>query len=71
MTVFKPVAKLATRTAQTAVTIARGGRPATTTTIDNGGRQIPCVFEEPISVDRANMMETVVAAGFHPADKLQ
>lgn len=71
MTVFKPVAKLATLTAQTAVAIAKGGPPTATTTIDNGAKQVPCVFEVPISVDRSNMMDTVVAAGFHPAEKLK
>lgn len=71
MTVFKPVAKLALLAARTAVSVARGETVATTTTLDNGHKKVPCLFEDIISVDRTNMMETVVAAGFHPADKLK
>jgi D-xylose transport system substrate-binding protein len=71
MTVFKPVAKLATLTARTAVAIAQGEKLSTTATIDNGFKSVPCIFEEPISVDKSNMLETVVAAGFHPAEKLK
>lgn len=71
MTVFKPVAKLATLTARTAVAIAKGEKPATTTTLDNGFKAVPCVFEEIVAVDKTNMLETVVAAGFHPAEKLK
>jgi len=71
MTVFKPVSHLATLTARTAVAIARGEQPATTTTLDNGFKAVPCLFEEPLSVDKTNLMDTVVAQGFHSADKLK
>ncbi|MDP2137151.1 MAG: sugar ABC transporter substrate-binding protein [Candidatus Didemnitutus sp.] len=71
MTVFKPVAKLASLTARTAVALARGEKVAGTTTLDNGYKQVPCLFEEIVSVDKSNLMDTVVAAGFHPAEKLQ
>ena len=71
MTVFKPVAKLATLTARTAVAIAKGEKPAATTTLDNGFKAVPCVFEEIVAVDKTNMLETVVASGFHPAEKLK
>ncbi len=71
MTVFKPIAKLATLAARTAVALARGEKIAGTATLDNGYKHVPCLFEEIVSVDKANLMDTVVAAGFHPADKLQ
>lgn len=71
MTVFKPVQKLAALTARKAVAVAKGEKIQTTTTINNGFKEVPCVFEEIVSVDKSNMMETVVAAGFHPADKLK
>lgn len=71
MTVFKPVAKLAVRAARTAVAVARGEKVAGTTTLPNGFKDVPCLYEEIVSVDQSNMMATVVAAGFHPADKLK
>lgn len=71
MTVFKPVNRLAALTARKAVAIARGEPVVTARTIPNGLKDVPCVFEEIVSVDRSNLMETVVAAGFHPADKLK
>lgn len=71
MTVYKPVKKLAERGAAIAVDIARGNAPATTNTLDNGKKQVPSIFEKVISVDKDNMMETVVADGFHQADKIQ
>ena len=71
MTVFKPVARLAMLAARTAVAVARGEKPTGTSSLDNGFKTVPCLFEEIVSVDQTNMMETVVAAGFHPADKLK
>jgi D-xylose transport system substrate-binding protein len=71
MTVFKPVAQLAMLAARTAVAMARGDKPAGTASLDNGFKAVPCLFEEIVSVDQANLMDTVVAAGFHSADKLK
>jgi D-xylose transport system substrate-binding protein len=71
MTVYKPVSKLATLAAQISVTAAQGKLPQAETTIDNGFKQVPCFFEKIVAVDKDNMMETVVAAGFHPASQIQ
>jgi D-xylose transport system substrate-binding protein len=71
MTVYKPVSKLATLAAQISVTAAQGKLPQAETTIDNGFKQVPCFFEKIVAVDKGNMMETVVAAGFHPASQIQ
>jgi D-xylose transport system substrate-binding protein len=71
MTVYKPVKKLAELGAATAVAMARGEFPKTSTKLDNGSLEVPSIFEKVISVDKSNIMDTVVADGFHPADKLQ
>lgn len=71
MTVFKPVARLARLASRTAVAVARGEKPVGTSTLENGFKAVPCLYEEIISVDQTNMMDTVVAAGFHSADKLR
>ena len=71
MTVFKPVSRLATLAAKISVAAAKGQLPVAETTLDNGFKQVPCFFEKIIAVDKDNMMDTVVAAGFHPASALQ
>jgi D-xylose transport system substrate-binding protein len=71
MTVYKPLKKLAALAARVAVEVAKGQQPATTATIDNGIKQVPSIFEEVILVDKDNLMETVVADGFHQASDLR
>lgn len=71
MTVYKPLKNLATLAARVAVEVARGKKPATTATSDNGAKPVPSIFEKVISVDRENLMSTVVADGFHPAADLR
>jgi len=71
MTVYKPLKNLASLAARIAVEVARGQKPATTTTTPNGFKDVPSVFEKVVSVDRANLHATVVAEGFHPAAELK
>ncbi len=71
MTVYKPLKNLATLAARVAVEIAQGKKPATTATLDNGYKPVPSVFEPVVLVDRDNLLDTVVADGFHPASALQ
>ena len=71
MTVYKPVKKLATLAANVAVDIATGVTPQTTATINNGAKEVPSIFEAVIAVDKSNLMQTVVADGFHSADDLK
>ncbi len=71
MTVYKPLKNLATLAARVAVDVAKGSKPATTATLDNGSKQVPSIFEAIIAVDKANLMSTVVADGFHAAAALK
>jgi len=71
MTVYKPLKTLASHAAEIAVAIAQGHPPVITDTIDNGQKKVPAIFEKVVSVDKDNMMSTVVAAGFHTADELK
>jgi D-xylose transport system substrate-binding protein len=71
MTVYKPLKNLATHAAQVAVEIARGGKPAATSALDNGTKSVPSIFEKVVSVDKDNLMSTVVADGFHTAEALK
>ena len=71
MTVYKPLKNLATNAARIAVAIARNEKPETTSSVDNGTKQVPSIFEKVIAVDKANLQSTVVADGFHSAESLK
>lgn len=71
MTVYKPLKNLATNAARIAVDVAKGLRPSATSTLDNGLKQVPSIFEPVISVDKENLQSTVVADGFHKAETLK
>ena len=71
MTVYKPLKDLAALAARVAVDVAKGRKPTTAATLDNGLKQVPSLFERVISVDKENMMSTVVADGFHKAEELK
>ena len=69
MTIYKPVAKLAELAAKIAVDIAKGNSPQTTTTINNGTKEVAAIFETSIAVDKDNLASTVMADGFHGKKK--
>jgi D-xylose transport system substrate-binding protein len=71
MTVYKPLKTLATNAARIAVAVARGEKPDATSSVDNGAKQVPSIFEKVISVDKENLSSTVVADGFHSAAALK
>jgi D-xylose transport system substrate-binding protein len=69
MTVYKPIARLATRAAGLAVAVARGEKPDSSLAVDNrSGTMIPYYMEEPIPVYRNNMDATVIRDGFHSSE---
>jgi D-xylose transport system substrate-binding protein len=71
MTIYKPLKNLASLAAQVAVEVAKGGKPATTATLNNGQKEVPSVFEKVVAVDKANLATTVVADGFRPEPDLK
>jgi D-xylose transport system substrate-binding protein len=71
MTVYKPLKNLAGLAARVAVGVARGTKPATTSLLDNGVKQVPSILEQVVTVDKDNLMSTVVADGFHQASDLK
>jgi len=69
MTVYKPIAKLATRAAQLAVGIATHSAFPYDTLMDNkSGTMIASYIEEPTAVYKWNMDVTVIKDGFHSAE---
>lgn len=71
MTVYKPLQDLATRAAQVAVKLAKGETVNTSTTLDNGLTLVPSVLLDPISLDKENLEDVLVADGYYTAEALR
>ncbi len=69
MTVYKPLAKLATRAAGLAMAVAAKSDFPHDALLDNGsGAQIPSYIEAPLAVGKDNMDDTIIRDGFHSAE---
>lgn len=65
MTVYKPIEKLASETAQMAIKLAKGEELNIQKTINDGKYEVPYYVLEPIAVDKDNIDKTVIKDGFH------
>ena len=70
MTVYKPITKLATRAAEIAVAMARGESLETTSTVNNGKKDVASILLEPIAVDKSNIDSTVIADGYQKREAI-
>jgi len=68
MTIYKPIRKLANEAAELAVKIASKKPLVTKEGLDNGKITVPSVFLPIITVDKENMVKTVIADGFQSYD---
>lgn len=69
MTIYKPIKPLAYSAVDAAMKLARGERVETHDTVDNG-KPIPAILIPPVSVDRTNMMDTVIRDGYHKMEEV-
>lgn len=65
LTVYKPIAALAEKAAELAVSMAKGVVPVANNKTNNGMIEVPSFYLEPILVTKANMDSTVIKDGFH------
>ncbi|MDX6710678.1 MAG: D-xylose transport system substrate-binding protein [Blastocatellia bacterium] len=70
MTIYKPIQPLANAAVDSAMKLARGEKVDTTETIDNGFKKVPSILLEPVSVDRGNLVSTVVKDGYQTLEKI-
>ncbi|HZI18978.1 MAG TPA: substrate-binding domain-containing protein [Pyrinomonadaceae bacterium] len=68
MTIYKPIKPLADSAVDAAIRLARGEQPDAPDRINNGKIDVPAILHEPITVDKANLAETVVRDGYHPLE---
>ena len=64
-TVYKPIYLEATKGAEFAVFLAKGGRLQIDSTINDGRYNVPYYKIDPILVTKSNMMETIIKDKFH------
>lgn len=65
MTIYTPIKPLAFSAVEAAIKLAHGEKLETKDTINNGLKDVPAILLEPISVDKNNIMETVIKDGYH------
>ncbi|MFW6050735.1 MAG: sugar ABC transporter substrate-binding protein [Myxococcota bacterium] len=68
MTIYKPLATLAETAADAAVKLVRGGVVVADRRVDNGHQEVPAVLTDVVTVTSENLLDAVVASGFHPYD---
>lgn len=69
-TVYKPIPELAKMAAEMAYNLATGKPIVVPASIDNKSAMIPMNMADIVSVTAENMMETVVADGFHTQEEI-
>jgi putative multiple sugar transport system substrate-binding protein len=69
MTVLKDVRTLVADAIAAAVAYLEGSTPPETNTYNNGAVDVPAKPSEVISVDKDNVMETVIDSGYWPASE--
>ena len=70
MTIYKPIQALAENAAMVAVKMATGKPVIANNAINNKQLDVPSVLLEVTSVDKNNMMDTVVKDGFHSKEDI-
>lgn len=71
MSVYKPIPRLARAAADAAYALATREILVANAEVFNGFKSVPSLLEEVLVVDRDNLMETIVADGFHSHEDLQ
>jgi D-xylose transport system substrate-binding protein len=65
MTIYKPIVPLANSAVDAAMKLARGEKVEAKDKINNGKIDVPSILQEPIVVDKNNVMQTVIKDGYH------
>jgi D-xylose transport system substrate-binding protein len=70
MTVYKSIKPLAYSAVDSALKLARGEKVDAPDKINNGKIDVPSILQEPVSVDKSNMMQTVIKDGYHTMEEV-
>jgi D-xylose transport system substrate-binding protein len=71
MTIYKPLKNEAAKAAEMAILLAKKQPvPDKTVGVSNGKKDVPSILLDPIAVDKANLLSTVVADGYHKLEDI-
>ena len=70
MTVYKSIKPLAYSAVDSALKLARGEKVDAPDKINNGKIDVPSILQAPVSVDKGNMMQTVIKDGYHTLEEV-
>src|SRR5947207_10878254 len=65
MTIYKPIRPLAFSAVDSAIKLAHGEKIEAKDKVNNGKLDVPSILQEPIVVDKNNVMQTVIKDGYH------
>jgi D-xylose transport system substrate-binding protein len=65
MTIYKPIQPLAFAAVDAAIKLAKGEKVDTKDKINNGKIDVPALLFEPMTLDKNNVMQTVIKDGYH------
>jgi D-xylose transport system substrate-binding protein len=70
MTIYKPIEPLAKKAAEVAIALAKRQPVQSSSTINNGQKDVPAILLESVVVDKDNIRDTVVKDGYHTAEAI-
>ena len=65
MTIYKPITPLAFSAVDSAIKLARGEKIDAPDKVNNGKLEVPSILQQPLVVDKNNVMQTVIKDGYH------
>jgi len=63
--IYKPIKPLADSAVDAAVKLARGEKVEAKDKVNNEKIDVPAILQEPIVVDKNNVMQTIIKDGYH------
>jgi D-xylose transport system substrate-binding protein len=70
MTIYLDIRSEAEKSAELAVALSKGEKPAAPTTVNNGTADIPSFLLDPIAVTKDKVKDTIVKDGFYKASEI-
>src|SRR5437870_3130617 len=70
MTIYKPIKPLAYSAVDSAIKLARGESVDAKDKVNNGKLDVPSILQQPIVVDKSNVMQTVIKDGYHKLEEV-
>jgi D-xylose transport system substrate-binding protein len=65
MTIYKPIRPLAFSAVDAAIKLAHGEKIDTKDTVNNEKKDVPAILQEPMVVDKNNVVDTIIKDGYH------